>query len=100
MRKTHYLLSALALLGLLLLVDWRGKWPQLTAALKRLRATLDEWRSHAPRENHQPFSWPMPETPFAAKVGQIISLPRVWIASALLALLIMVLLYSSCGLLL
>jgi hypothetical protein len=99
MRKTHYLLAAAAVLGLALLVDWRSKWPQLLAALKRLRATLEEWRSHAPAENHH-FPWPVSETPLAAKLGHVLSLPRVWIASALLALLLMLVLYSSCALLL
>ena len=98
MRKNHYLLAAAALLGLALLVDWRSKWPQLLAALKRLRGTLDEWRTHMPRENHH-FPWPVPEAPLAAKLGHVISLPRVWIASALLALLLMLVLYSSCVLL-
>jgi len=99
MRKTHYLLSAAAILALAFLVDWRSKWPQLLAVLKRLRDTLDEWRSHVPRENHH-FPWPVPEAPLSAKLGRILSLPRIWIASALLALLLVVLLYSSCGLLL
>lgn len=98
MRKTHYLLAAAALLGLALLVDWRSKWPQLLAGLKRLRATLDEWRSHTPVENHH-FPWPVAEAPLAARLGHVISLPRVWIASALLVLLLMLVLYSSCALL-
>lgn len=99
MRKTHYLLSAAALLTLALLVDWREKWPQLLVLLKRLRATLEQWRPAA-RETPQPFPWPVPQAPLVARVGQILSLPRVWIASAVLALLLMMLLYSSCGLLL
>jgi len=99
MRKINLVFFTVVLAVLILMVDWREKGHYLAALAKRWRAAWPEWHP-GPEEpefsSSSRFSVPMD----GARAAKLFSLPSLWLACALLALLLVAVLYSSCVLIL
>ncbi len=87
MRRTIQILLAVAAIVLVLLVDWPQRQRQLARLTRRLRAALSQ-----SQDDGEAAPPPAPVLPFhphtdGATEAKLLTLPRLWLASAVLIIL-------------